>query len=130
MLSRAIRLAAALLVTASFSVAAPAADAPTEKWRVQFQGRATSDGEMHLRLTPQTGEPIVITVKIHNGRGEMFMAKDLLAALKGQIPISRFKTEVVHGQEVLVKAARGEPVFTLEFVDSTVGSTKVSVGPA
>jgi len=130
MISRAIRIATALLVTASLSGAALAADAPVEKWRIQFQGHATSDGELHLRLTPQTGEPIALTIKIHSGRGEMYMAKDLLAALKEQLPFPRFKTEIVHGQEVLVKAGHGEPAFALELVDSSVAGAKVHLGPA
>jgi|SRR5688572_2777814 hypothetical protein len=129
MLSRAIRLAATLLLTASFSAAVVAADAPSEKWLLVFQGRATSDGEMQLRLTPQTGEAILLTVKINSGRGEMYMARDVHAALKKQLPMPRFKTEILHGQEVLVKAGRGEPVFALELVQSSVTGTKVHLGP-
>ncbi len=107
-----------------------AASAPTGKWRVQFQGHATNDGEMHLRVTPQTGEPIIVTVKISRGRGEMFMAKDLLEAFKAQLPKMRFKSEIIHNQEVLLKAGHEEPAFALEFVDSTVEGSKLILGPA
>jgi hypothetical protein len=130
MISRAIRLVATLLLTATLSAAAVAGDAPVEKWRLLFQGKATSDGELHLRLTPQTGEPILLTVKINSGRGEMYMARDVHAALKKQLPMPRFKAEIIHGQEVLVKAGRGEPAFALEVVDSSIAGTKVHLGPA
>jgi hypothetical protein len=109
---------------------AAAADAPAEKWRLHFQGQATSDGEMHLRLTPQTGEPILITLKINSGRGQMYMAKDLLAAFKAQLPRGRFKSEIIHVQDVFLKSGHKEPAFTIEFVDSTVTGTKLHLGPA
>ena len=117
------------LIAALITGTAAAADAPAEKWRLNFQGQATSDGEVHLRLTPQTGEPIVVTIKIHSGRGQMFMAKDLLAAFKTQLPKGRFKSEIIHVQDVYLRAGNGEPAFTIEFVDSTVAGTKVHIGP-
>jgi hypothetical protein len=107
-----------------------AADAPTGKWRIQFQGHAVSDGEVHLRVTPQTGEPVVIALKVSRGRGEMGMANDLVAAFKAQLPKLRFKSEVVHNNEVLLKAGHEEPVFGVEFVDSSVEGSKVILGPA
>jgi hypothetical protein len=110
--------------------AVTAADAPTGKWRIQFQGRATNDGEMHLRVTPQTGEPIIVTIKIARGRGELFMAKDVLEGFKTQLPKLRFKSEIVHGQEVLLKAGHEEPAFALELMDSTVEGSRMILGPA
>ncbi len=108
---------------------AVAADAPSEKWRLNFQGQATSDGELRLRLTPQTGEPIVVTVKIHSGRGQMYMAKDLLAALKAQLPKGRFKSEIIHVQDVFLKVGHDEPAFTIELVDSSIAGTRLHLGP-
>lgn len=130
MLTRATRFAATLLFAACFSAAVSAAGAPAEKWRLQLIGQATSDGEMHLRLTPQSGDAIVVTIKIHSGRGELYMAKDLLAALKAQLPGKQFRSEIVHGDQVLVKAGHGEAAFTLEFVDSSVTGTRLKLGPA
>lgn len=130
MITRAIRIATALLALASFGAVATAADAPAEKWRIQLQGQASSDGEVHLRVTPQTGDPIVVTIKIKSGRGEMFMAKDVLAAFKAQLPAKVYRSEIVHGGDVLVKAGHGEPSFAIEVVDSNVAGTRLKVGPA
>lgn len=109
--------------------AATAADAPTAKWRIHFQGQATNDGEMHLRVTPQSGEPFIVTIKIARGHGEMFMAKDLLAGFKTQLPKLRFRSEIIHGQEVLLRAGREEPAFALELVDSTVEGSRMILSP-
>ena len=116
----------AALITGTVS----AAEAPASKWRVQFQGKSSAEGELHFRLTPQTGEPILLTINIARGRGEMYMAKDLLAGLKKQLPLARFRSEIVHGKEVQLKAGHEEPVYTLELVDSTVEGPKVVLGPA
>ena len=112
-----------------FGGTAIAADATSALWSIQFHGSATSDGEVHLRVTPQTGEPIVVNIKIHAGRGEMFMAKDVLAALKSQLPKGQYKSEIVHGQEVLLKAGHGQPAFGVELVDSNVAGTKLQIAP-
>ena len=117
------------LVAAMFGGIATAADGTSVLWSIQFHGSATSDGDVQLRVTPQTGEPILVNVKIHSGRGEMFMAKDVLAALKAQLPKGHYKAEIVHGQEVLVKAGHGEPAFGLELVASSVAGTKLKLGP-
>jgi hypothetical protein len=129
MITRAIKVIA-LLAIACFGTVATAADSPAEKWRIQLQGQASSDGEVRLRLTPQSGEPIVVTVKIHSGRGELYMAKDILAALKAQLPAKQYRSEIVHGADVLVKAGHGGPSFSLEVVDSNVPGTRLKLGPA
>jgi hypothetical protein len=127
-MSHAIR--AFVLFTALFTGTLAAAEAPTEKWRILFQGGATSDGNMQFRVTPQAGEPLLFNIKVTSGQGTMAMAKVLLAGIKAQLPKSRFKSEILHIQEVLLKAGHGEPAFTLELVESTVTGAKVVLGPA
>lgn len=116
-----------VLIAALVAGIASAADAPSAKWRVHVFGTATSAGELHLRVTPASGEPILVNVKIPSGRGGLFMAKDVQGALKAQLPHGRFKSDVFHGEEVLLKSGRDEPAFTLELVDSTVSGTKVKI---
>jgi hypothetical protein len=129
-MNRAFRtFAPALALLALLTGNAIAAAKPAGQWKVHLQGQATSEGEVHLRITPQTGEPIVVTIKIATSRGEMYMAKDLLAALKAQLPMPQYKSEIVHISDVLIKAGHGQPAFSIEFVDSSVGGTKVIVAP-
>jgi len=121
-------LSVSLLVTVLAAGAAQAAPpAPATKWRVTFSGQAASTGQIQFRVTPQSGAPILVNVKITQGRGEFYIAKDLCEAFKSQLPKKIFKSEVVHGQEVLVKAGPGEPGFALELVDSTVQGTHLHV---
>jgi hypothetical protein len=129
-MNQALRIfAPALALLALLTADAVAATPPVGQWKINLTGQATSAGEVHLRVTPQTGEPVLVTIKIATSRGEMYMAKDVLAALKAQLPMPQYKSEIVHIRDVLLKPGHGQPTFTLEFVDSTVGGTKVAVGP-
>jgi hypothetical protein len=122
-------VAIALLATLITGTAAAADAAPAAKWRIEFQGQATSTGELQFRVTPQAGEPLLFTVKIHSGRGEVYMAKDVLEGIKAQLPRKRFKSEVAHVREVYLKSGHEEPPFTLELLNSTVEGTKVQIDP-
>jgi hypothetical protein len=107
-----------------------AAEAPAEKWRIHFQGSAASAGELHFRLTPQSGEPMLVKIKISSGQGTISMARDVIAGIKAQVPRARFKSEIMHVQDVLLKSGHGEPAFTLELVEYTVEGSQVFMGPA
>jgi hypothetical protein len=123
----ALALAAAWLVTGT--VTAADAPAPTGKWRVDFNGKAASDGEMKFRITPQAGDPILVTAKIHHGRAQIYIAQDVRDSLKSQLPKERFRTEIVAGERVIVKAHSGEQAFLLELVESSVAGTRVHISP-
>ena len=105
---------------------ADVASAPATRWHVAMHGSATSDGQMQFRVTPHEGEPLMVNADIKQGRGELFMARDLAEVFKAQLPKKRFKSEVI-GSTLLVKAGPGEPDFALELVASSVGGTRVQV---
>jgi len=125
--SCAVALAATLLVTGT----AQSADtpAPNSKWRVDFNGKAASDGEMQFRVTPQSGDPILVTAKINHGRAQIYIAQDVLADFKAQLPKERFRAEIVAGERLLVKAHSGEQAFVLELVTTSVAGTHIHVTP-
>jgi len=125
--SGALALAAALLITGTAT--ATDAPAPNSKWRVDFSGKATSDGEMQFRITPHDGDPILVTAKIHQGRAHMFIAQDVRDTFKDQAPKSRFRAEIVAGERLIVKAHSGEQAFGLELVTSSVGGTQIHISP-
>ena len=125
-------LAIAVILAAAFlSNTATAADAPAaaNKWHVDFNGRAASDGEMQFRLTPHEGDPILITAAIHKGRAQMFIAQDVRDTFKSQLPKGRFRAEVVEGERLVLKAASGEQDFLLELVQSSVDGSRIHISP-
>jgi hypothetical protein len=124
----AVALAAAALLLAGTAIAddVPAA---TSKWRVDFNGKAASDGEMKFRVTPHEGEPIIVTAKIHQGRAQIYIAADVKDTFKAQLPKERFRAEIVAGERVLVKAHSGEQAFLLELVESSVAGTHIHISP-
>ena len=125
--SCAVALAAVLLVTGT----ATATDAPAaqSKWRVDFNGKAASDGEMLFRLTPHEGEAILVTAKIPQGRAQIYIAQDVRDTFKAQLPKERFRAEIVALERVIVKAHSGEQAFLLELVQSSVAGTLIHVTP-
>ena len=102
------------------------APAPAAKWHVAINGAATSEGHVQFRLTPHEGEAVLVDANIKQGRGELFITRDLAEAFKAQLPKKRFKSEVV-AEKLVVKAGPGEADFTLELVASTVGGAHVHV---
>ena len=112
-----------LVAGAAFAADAPA---PAARWHVAVNGSATSDGHMQFRLTPHEGEAVTLNADIKQGRGEVFITRDLAEAFKAQLPKKRFKSEVV-AEKLLVKAGPGEADFTLELLESTVAGTRVHV---
>ena len=122
--------ALAFIAAVSFHSMATAADAPApfNKWRVELSGgHATDSGQVQFRVTPHEGEPILVTAKIARGRGETFVAQDMRDAFKEQLPKKRFGSEIVAGQQVLVKARSGEADFVVEIVDSAVPGLRIHV---
>jgi hypothetical protein len=117
----AIAFVAALLFTGSAKAADEAAPEHAQKWRLDFSGgNATDDGQVQFRVTPHDGEAILVTVKIARGRGEHFIAQDVLEAFKKQLPKKRFGSDVVAGQELLLKSRADEPEFAVEIVEASV----------
>ncbi len=125
--SCAVALVTTLLITGTVT----AADAPAaqSKWRVDFNGKAASDGEMQFRITPHEGDPILVTAKIHQGRGQLYIAQDVRDTFKSQLPKERFRAEIVAQERVIVKAHSGEQAFLLELVESSVTGTRIHITP-
>jgi hypothetical protein len=123
--SIAVALVAAVLVTGT----ALADDAPAKasKWRVDFIGQASSDGEMQFRVTPHAGEPILVTTRIHSGCGQMCLAQGVRESFKNQLPKGHFRAEVLENDRLLLKALPGEEAFLLELVESSVEGSRIRV---
>lgn len=102
-----------------------AADAVSNKWRIEVSEGANNTGTMQFRLTPTQGQPIDVSATVREGRGENGVARDIRDAFQAQLPADRFSVETDDGEDVLVEKADGQPDFSIELVQSTVTGTRV-----
>ena len=123
----AVALAAAVLLAST--AAAADAPAPNGKWRVDFNGKSTSEGEMQFRVLPHEGEPLLVTAKIRQSRAQIYIAQDVRESFKDQLPKQRFRAEIVAGERLVLKAHSGEQPFVLELVSSSVAGTHIHISP-
>lgn len=120
---------AASLLAATFlcGIAAADAPAPATLWKLAVSGNAEADSEIQFRVTPQSGEPILVSAKFSRGRGPIAIAKGLCEAFKAQLPKRVYRCEVMHGEEAQVKAGFEQPAFSLEVVESTLTGARVKI---
>ena len=132
MILQALKAGAASLVAAvliASTASAGDAPAPDGKWRVDFNGKSATEGEMQFRVVPHEGEPLLVTVKIRQSRAQIYIAQDAREAFKDQLPKERFRAEIVAGERLVVKAHSGEQPFVLELVSSSVTGTHIHISP-
>ena len=99
----------------------------SNKWRIEVDGGANSDGEMFFHVTPEDGQSTEIRVTIADGTGENRIAKTIRDAFQVQLPKDNFHIEVDDGEDVLVKKKRGAPDFALTLESSTVKHTEIEI---
>lgn len=119
-------LAASTLLTASglmaWAPAAPASEAKVElsnKWRIEVDGKADSDGMIVFRVTPKDGTATDVSVPIQKGSSDNQAAKAIVSAFQLHLPKDGFKSERDDGEDVLLRKAGKTPNFTLEIVSSS-----------
>ncbi|WP_116365389.1 hypothetical protein [Parahaliea mediterranea] len=120
--SLALALSSALLTVSSFADARP-----SNKWRVEFDGGADSDGSIVLRLSPEGSMPMDATIAITDGTGENAVAKAVVDALKEQLPKEGFHVERDDGEDVLIKKKMGSADFDLEVLSNTVKGVDIDL---
>ena len=119
-------LALKLVVLAATMMIATAVSAkPSNKWRLEFSGKADSDGIIVIVLTPVDGEPIRTETAIENDTGENAVAKAVVKSLKAQLSKDQFKVERDDGEDVLIKKRRKNPDFDVEIVEQTVEGVRI-----
>ena len=111
----------ALACVCALALALPAAAADSNKWRLQFSGNASADGEIELVLTPEGGEAVHVLVEIPKGTGENRAAKMVVDAIRKHFGDAMYKSEVDDGEDVLIKARRGTPNFSAVVERNTTG---------
>jgi hypothetical protein len=92
----------------------------SNKWRLEFGGKAHSDGVIVLKITPVDGSPINVNIEVADGTSENGVAKVVRDALRAQLPEKAFHIERDDGEDVLIKKRWGASDFNVEIVSSTV----------
>ncbi|HKJ17910.1 MAG TPA: hypothetical protein VJ984_11205 [Xanthomonadales bacterium] len=116
-----ITIAFTFLMTALTAYASP-----SNKWRIQFSGKANSDGSIVITLTPIGGEPITAEVAVENNTGENGVAKTVVKGLKAQLSRDLFHIERDDGEDVLIKKRHGTANFDLEIVSNSVDGVRIN----
>jgi hypothetical protein len=99
----------------------------SNKWRMEFSGKAHSDGTIVVRISPEDGEPITAEIAIANKTGENAVAKTVVKGLKAQLPKDHFKVERDDGEDVLVKKKFGTSNFGLELISNDVKNVRINL---
>lgn len=74
----------------------------SNKWRVKFDNRSDSDGEITFLVVLKDATPITIVVPVKKGTSENSIAKLVRDTLKASVP-KGVKVERDDGEDVLVK---------------------------
>jgi hypothetical protein len=119
-----------------FSLVATAADpapqakpVPTSnKWRVEFDGRADMDGEIVFAIIV-SGATTTVTTPIKKGTSENSVASQVVKALDKQAPPKMFHFETDDGEAVYFKKKMGSgvPDFGVQLVSNSVPGIKIKV---
>lgn len=120
------RFMTTILALTLAATAAADASSTSNKWRLQFSGKADSDGVIVIQLEPKGGEPLKAEVAIENNTGENGVARDVVKGLKAQLPGDIFHVERDDGEDVLIKKRRGAADFGVTIVSNTVKGVRIN----
>ncbi|WP_144409206.1 hypothetical protein [Pseudoxanthomonas suwonensis] len=123
MRSAAWRILALSILALAFSFGALAK--PSNKWRVEMDGRAKVDGEIELSVVPEGGAPSSVVVTIPRGTSENSAARLVRDTLRNTFGKDVYHVEVDDGEDVLVKVRGSTPDFDLIVVRNTADGLKV-----
>ena len=117
------RLFIGLVFVAMFTAASAST---SNKWRLQFSGKANSDGSIVIVVTPRQGETIRAIIDIEDNTGENAVAKAVTKSLKAQLPHDHFHVERDDGEDVLIKKHHGDSNFSVKIESNTVKGVRIN----
>ena len=115
------------MLAAGYAAVSQADASTSNKWRIEFDGGANSDGEIVFRVTPEGGEPIDVNTLVDDGTGENRVASKVRDAFREQLPDGAYHVEKDDGEDVLVKRRGDTPDFSMELVSSSVKSVDIDI---
>ena len=116
----------AFVLAAAAALALPAIADPSDKWRIEFDGKADNSGVIELSLKPVNGAATSIAVPVADGTRENAVAqqvRDALASTFGSV----YQVEVDDGEDVLVKARGGTADFEMAVIRNTVDGIDIEL---
>jgi hypothetical protein len=116
--STAALVAATLLGTAALAE-------PSNKWRIEFDDKAQTDGKIVLSVTPADGSTVQAIADIPAGTHENHIARLVRDSLKTALG-GGYNVEVDDGEDVLVKHD-GAGNFDLKLVSSSVTGLEIEL---
>jgi uncharacterized protein (DUF58 family) len=122
-LTATIRTAGLLLLLAAL----PALAGNSNKWRMEFSGKAKVDGEIELSFKPKDGEAMQLVIAIPRRTSEnraAALARDSILAKFGK---DIYHTEVDDGEDVLVKTRGSTPDFELTVLRNTATGLRLNL---
>ena len=121
-----MKIVTAVLLGLLLGLAATAEASPSNKWRLQFSGKADSDGVITITVHPKGGTPITTAIEVENNTGENGVAKTVVNGLKANLPKEAYHVERDDGEDVLVKKRHGAANFDLTIDSNTVKGVRIN----
>lgn len=117
----------ALLTVALVACASTPEGGGSNKYRIKFNGKADTDGEVVFLVTPVTGEAKEVRLPVEEGTRENAAANDLEREMKSVLGGRDYGIERDDWEDVLVKKDLTSDNFRLELVSNTVDGLSVRV---
>lgn len=99
---------------------------PADRWRLEFNDAADSDGIISFRLWVHEESPMHVDIPIRKGESDSQIARTARDALANRLG-ERYAAVVVNGEDVVIRAQRGSPRFTVELLRDTALDVDVDV---
>ena len=116
-----------LILTLSLFAYGASAQDTSNKWRLEFNGRADASGEIVIQITVPESQSWRITVEIPKGMSENTIAKLVKNTLKAQLPKDVFKIERDDWEDVLIKKRMGSDNFKVMIIANTAKGVKMDL---
>jgi len=120
-----LKRAVPLVFTASALLSATALAEPSNKWRIEFDDKAQTDGTIVLSVAPNSGAAITAETTIPAGTHENHIARLVRDSLKSALG-GGYNVEVDDGEDVLIKQD-GTGNFDLKLVSSSVTGLEIEL---
>lgn len=115
-----------IIILSCFILSSAAIAKPSNKWRLEFSGKARSDGEIVVELTTIAGKVFTVSIPIKDGTSENKVAKEVVKVMKRDLPEEVFHIERDDGEDVLIKKRRKAAWFDVKILANTVEHVRIN----
>ncbi|HVJ38348.1 MAG TPA: hypothetical protein VM687_11195 [Stenotrophomonas sp.] len=98
--------------------------APSNKWRIEVDGSASTAGSIQLGITPEGGSTRQVDIPVAKGLHENRVARLIRDALKTALG-KGYHVEIDDGEDVLVKRRGSHPKLDIVIAGNSVQGIKV-----